>query len=29
VWKDVIFGPQVEGVSHLLKVLVAGEILKG
>lgn len=28
VWKDVIFGPQVEGVSHLLKVLVAGEILK-
>jgi alkylation response protein AidB-like acyl-CoA dehydrogenase len=29
VWKDVIFGPQVEGVSHLLKVLVAGEILRG
>ena len=29
IWRDVIFGPQVEGVSHLLKVLVAGEILKG
>lgn len=28
IWRDVIFGPQVEGVSHLLKVLVAGEILK-
>ncbi len=28
LWKDVIFGPQVEGVSHLLKVLVAGEILR-
>lgn len=29
IWRDVIFGPQVEGVSHLLKVLVAGEILRG
>jgi len=29
IWKDVIFGPQVEGVSPLLKVLVAGEILRG
>lgn len=28
IWRDVIFGPQVEGVSHLLKVLVAGEILR-
>ncbi len=24
IWKDVIFGPQVEGGSPLLKVLVAG-----
>ena len=29
IWRDVIFGPQVEGVSHLLKALVAGEILRG
>jgi len=29
IWRDVIFGPQVEGVSHLLKTLVAGEILRG
>jgi alkylation response protein AidB-like acyl-CoA dehydrogenase len=29
IWKDVIFGPQVEGGSPLLKVLVAGEILRG
>jgi alkylation response protein AidB-like acyl-CoA dehydrogenase len=28
IWRDVIFGPQVEGVSHLLKALVAGEILR-